>query len=88
MRTVLAGDPTQDKQLAAALTAVGYTESLPVLCPGHPIWDAADSDITGIAPGVAFVPADTTSPKSVMGDLSIPELKEFHEALCELYLKA
>ena len=83
MRHVLCGDPTQDKQLAAALAALNYTESAPVLRPGHPVWDSADRDITGNAQGVAFVPTDTTSPRSVMGNLSLPICKEFHEALCE-----
>lgn len=46
---------------------------------------AADRDITGShgTQGVAFVPTDTTSPRSVMGNLSLPICKEFHEALCE-----
>ena len=79
MRHVLTGDPTQDKQLAAALAAVNYKEPSPVLRPGHPVWDSADRDITGSAQGVAFV----TSPRSVMGNLSLPICKEFHEALCE-----
>ena len=83
MRHVLCGDPTQDKQLAAALAALNYTESAPVLRPGHPVWDSADRDITGSAQGVPFVPIDTTSPRSVMGNLSLPICKEFHEALCE-----
>ncbi len=83
MRTVLAGDPSQDKKLEAALSAVGYTESLPVLRAGHPIWDSADRDITGSARGVAFVPTDTQSPRSIMGNMSLPMYKEFHEALCE-----
>ena len=80
MRHVLCGDPTQDKQLAAALAALNYKESAPVLRPGHPIWDSADRDITG---SDVFVPTDTTSPRSVMGNLSLPICKEFHEALCE-----
>ena len=85
MRHVLCSDPTQDKQLAAALAAVNYKESAPVLRPGHPVWDSADRDITGShgAQGVAFVPTDTTSPRSVMGNLSLPICKEFHVALCE-----
>ena len=83
MRHVLCGDPTLDKQLAAALAALNYTESAPVLRPGHPVWDSADRDITASAQGVAFVPADTTSPRSIMGNLSIPICKEFHVALCE-----
>jgi len=80
---MLVGDPAQDKKLQAALNAIGYTESLPVLRPGHPIWDSADRDITGTAPDVAFVPTDTHSPRSIMGNTSVPMCKEFHEALCE-----
>jgi len=85
VRHVLCGDPTQDKQLAAALAALNYTESAPVLRPGHPVWDSADREFTGShgTQGVAFVPIDTTSPRSVMGNLSLPICKEFHEALCE-----
>ena len=72
MRHVLCGDPTQDKQLAAALAALNYTESAPVLRPGHPVWDSADREFTGShgTQGVAFVPIDTTSPRSRFVDIS------------------
>ena len=84
MRTVLFGDNTKDKRLQAALLAIGYTESGPVLRAGHPIWDSAGSDITdGTAPEVAFVPVDTQFPRSILANMSLPVCKEFHEALCE-----
>ena len=83
MRTVLFGDNTKDKRLQAALDSIGYTESGPVLRAGHPIWDSAGRDITDTAPDVAFVPIDTHSPRSILGNMSLPMCKEFHEALCE-----
>jgi hypothetical protein len=83
VRTVLAGDPAKDKKLQAALNSIGYTEKVPVLRPGHPIWESADCDLTGTEPGVAFVPTDTHCPKSIMGNLVVPMCKEFHTALCE-----
>ena len=48
----------------------------------------ANRDITGPRPGVAFVPIDTHSAKSIMGDMSLPMYKEFHEALCEYRLES
>ena len=69
--------------LKAALMAIGYTEEYPVLRSGHPLWDAANSDFAGIEPGVAFVPLNTTSPKSCLADLSLAMSKEFHTAICE-----
>ena len=83
MRTVMFGDPTQNRMLQAALTAIGYTEEYPVLRPGHPLWDAANSDFAGIEPGVAFVPVNTTSPKSCLADLSLARNNKFHTAICE-----
>ncbi len=83
MRNVLFGDPTKDRMLKAALMAIGYTEEYPVLQSGHPIWDAANSDFAGIKPAVAFVPRNTTSPKSCLADLSLAMNKEFHTAICE-----
>ena len=85
---MLSSNPQQDKKLQAALSAVRYTKSLPVLRPRHPIWDTANRDITGPRPGVAIVPMDTHSAKSIMGDMSLPMYKEFHEALCEYRLES
>ena len=85
MRHLLVGDPQAagDRKLQDALWSIGYTELGPVLRAGHPIWDSADRDLTGTGPGVAFVPTDTQCPKSIMGNLSVPMCKEFHDALCE-----
>ena len=71
-----------DAKLQAALLAVGHTENYPVVRPRHPIWESANRDMTGTAPGVLFVLIDTHSPKSCMGDLSLSLYKEFHEAVC------
>ena len=85
MRKVLSGNPTNDKMLSAALSAIGYTEAAPILRCGHPIWDTATND--GRVASSIFVAANTKGEQSCISDMTVPLHKDFHRALCELDLK-
>ena len=81
MRKVLCGNPTGDKMLTAALSAIGYTEPAPILRAGHPVWDTATEN--GRIASVTFVAENTKGAQSCISDLAVPLHKSFHQALCE-----
>ena len=81
MRNVVSGDPTNDKKLKAALSAIGYTDEAPILRAGHPVWDTATNN--GRIASVTFVAENTKGAQSCISDMSVPLHKNFHQALCE-----
>lgn len=84
MRNVVSGDPTNDKMLSAALSAIGYTEAAPIFRRGHPIWDTATNN--GKIASATFVAANTKGEQSCISDMAVPLHKNFHRALCEYIL--
>ena len=85
MHRILCEDPTGDKMLTAALSAIGYNaDDYPAACilrRGHPIWDTATEN--GRFTNVVFVAMNTKGEQSCISNMDVPLHKDFHNAICE-----